>query len=300
MTQRIRTSPSLAQFLKRAANAGRQGRDALVDPVSTSAGRDCILVIAAIAVATMLGDGAAIAIGLALFAAGLPHGFIRGAQANPRLTSALYWFAYVSAAAVVLAGFLIAPIALLMTFLAFSLVHFSISDALRSKAANLAIAALAVGGSALFQPTATAAMLGLAAGEYVPAMMLNALAIFGGVGVLVACVLACLEPRQHWTMLLAIAIVALLQPVLAVGAIFYLYHAAPIQRRSALDRTSDVHFTILLIAIALCFGVWLAGFYFGPSSDLQIKVVAAGAIAIVFPHLIEDLLDRAAIKSGAD
>jgi len=260
--------------------------------------RDWTIAGTGIALAVLLGETASILVGLALFAAGLPHGFIRGTSRNPRLSSPFYWAGYVVAGALTFAAFLVTPLVALAAFLALSLWHFAMSDALGSRSANAAIAGLAVGGSALFRPDATGAMLGYVAGRPLPEAILDVLAVPGAAGAIMALALIARKPGEHWPLSLAIAVVAGVHPVLAVGAIFYLYHAARIQARLEAARSTWIFPLILVgaLSFALAGSQTLAAI--SSPGPAMIAIASAAAIAIIVPHLIEDLIDRGTAGFG--
>lgn len=250
-----------------------------------------IIVVVAIVIGALGSEPIAIAIGLAFFAAGLPHGFLRGTRSNPRLRSAGYWAAYLLAAAFVLTMFLVAPIIALCGFLGLSLIHFASSDAHRDRLFNGAVGCLAVGGSALFQPSTTAAMFAAVAGQGLSPTLIGAIAIFGMAGVLLTLALSIENPRRYRALLLATGFVALLHPVLAVGAIFYLFHAAPIQRRAHLaPAPSLARYLVAAWAVLCVIGSGLA-LIAVTYAGVSVGLASATAIALVTPHLLEDYID---------
>ena len=252
---------------------------------------DWIVALLALAIGALGGETVSIAVGLAFFTAGLPHGFVRGTRSNPRLKRVWYWIAYLLGAALVVAAFLLAPIAALAAFLALSLVHFAMSHAHGDRLFNLAIGLLIVGGSALFQPSGTAAMLSAVAGQPVPPLLMSALVFAGAAGTALSALLCLSEPKRHASLIVAVGLMAALHPVLAVGGVFFLYHAAPIQHRAASAFGKSP--ALMLGAAVIALSVSALAFEFSgiQPSVFQIAIASACAIALITPHLFEDLID---------
>ena len=254
--------------------------------------------IAAFILTAMLGGALpSIALGIALFAAGLPHGFMIGGELNKRLQKPLYWAGYVLAAGLAFWAFIAAPVASLAVFLTASFVHFGTSDAgSPSGGSNWVIACLAIGGSALFQPETTRAMFGAITGSAIPDLLMTLCAIGGALGSVAAIGLAVHEPKSHARLLGALGLVAFAHPVLAVGAVFFLFHASPVQHRFALNTRAGWHTGLCLAFLASSLA---SAALVGPSLQSAltpqsgwIALIAAGGIALIIPHLIEDAFDR--------
>lgn len=255
--------------------------------------RDALIIAAAMLLTAGLGESAKIAAGIALFAASLPHGLMREGKLNPRLGAPSYIALYIAAAGASLAAFLLAPHTALAGFLALSLAHFAASDALASRLANLTVGLLAIGGSAFFQPGPTAAMLGAVIGAPIPDAFVAVLRAAGLAGALAAGAAALRGEWQAGWLVCALALVAALQPVLAVGAVFYLFHAAPIQRRGfgAAGRKAQP----IMLAAALLAASGIAQFAprLAQSNPDTLALVCAAGLALFVPHLLEDASDKA-------
>ena len=200
--------------------------------------------------------------------------------------------AYIVVGIAVAGLFLALPLAGLVLFLALSAWHFARSDCRMGQAARLAIAALAIGGSALFQPQTTAQVFTAAMGEPAPVLLVRLLALAGVAGAGAALYALFRNQRGCGEAMLALGATALLHPVLAVGLVFLLGHALPIQRRqlrrygSAAVTRAVLWPTLLAIAGAalLAAGV-LSGW-------LALPVAAALAFGLATPHMLTDRLER--------
>lgn len=228
------------------------------------------------------GPAWAIAGGISLFIAGLPHGAFAGDGrfliAEPR-----YVLRYLLAGAVVAAAFLAVPVAALGVFLGLSAWHFLHEPAAGRWLRRGAIAALAVGASALIRAGETQAVFSALCGSPVPAALMNALAAVGIAGYVLAALALARKPGDLalWVM---IASPVLFHPVLATGLIFMLGHAGPVtaaimqqagrgwQLGLALGGSSVLLAAMVVLVLPPPLG-WVPWF-------------AAGALAVVVPHLL--------------
>ena len=248
------------------------------------------LVLAALA--QIAGGALPVILGLAMFLAGLAHG--AGEEEDGRIASLspVLVAAYLVVGASVAALFLAAPLAGLALFLALSAWHFTHSDGSFGQFARAAIAALAIGGSALFRPRGTRETFELVTGGHVPEAMIATLAIAGGLGLVLA--VASLWKNQRGCGEAALAALAVLafEPVLAVGTIFLVGHALPVQRRqiarygvSAVWRAVALPTAVATVgAVALIVAVG-AGL-------LTLEIAIALAFGLATPHMLTERLER--------
>ena len=231
-------------------------------------------------------------LGLALFALGLAHG--AGDEQDGRLAS----FTLVHAAAYIMVGlavaglFVAAPLYGLALFFALSAWHFARSECHFHLASRLAIAGLAIGGSALLRPAETAHVLTFVTGTDVPRNFLRFLAVAGGFGIVCAAYAFATNRRGFGHTIVAALAVWLLHPVLAVGLVFLTAHALPVQERqlrayggSDVARAVAVPTVIALVGgtgIALAVGTgWLSA-----------QLAAALAFGMATPHMLTERLER--------
>ena len=242
--------------------------------------------LALAAAVQLAGTGPAIALGLAFFIAGLPHGAAdddgrRIARWKP-LGIAVYLLVAASLALFALAQ----PLAALVVFLLLSAWHFATHE---PGLYGWAIGLTAIGGSALWQGEATAAVFAAVTGAPVPGAMMMALAAVGGTGLVLAALSARRDPAGS---VLLLAAPALLHPVLAVGLIFLAAHAAPVlasqmQRYGVGNVARAVWPTAL--AAALGSAALIAAVLLGWTA---LPLAAAFAIALATPHMLLDRLDE--------
>lgn len=142
--------------------------------------------------------------------------------------------AYIVIGAGFAALFVMAAEIAITLFFALSAWHFSQEHSGFGRVTRLAIAALAVGGSALFRPETTAWVIATLVGSTVPDALMMALAVVGGAGSIFAGISVVQRDTgwQHAAVCLLAAI--LFDPVLAVAYIFLIGHAWPIQRAQIL------------------------------------------------------------------
>ncbi len=242
--------------------------------------------------AQLIGGMVPVVIGLIFFMIGFPHGAGDENDGTMRAFSISHIGAYLMAATALAALFLIMPLAGLLMFFALSAWHFARSDVSMADPVRWAIAALSIGGGVLFRPAETTQVLGALAGSEIPPGLAIILAIVGaaGTGLAIWAMLARLKGSGH--AFFALAVTAICHPVLAVGCIFLLCHAVPVQtqqvHRYGLDavRKAVVFPTIIAItggaAIAVC--VW--------SGWVSLQLASAMAIGVATPHMLTERLDR--------
>ena len=245
----------------------------------------CCAVAAAIAAAA-LGEQVGVAVGLGFFAAGLSHGAAEESREQISRIGLPQAIAYLLIAAAV-AGLLLAqPMAGLTLFLALSGWHFVQDEGGFGLASRYALAGLTVGGSALFQPEATSQVFSALMGQEVHPSVIPALAVVGAGGAL--CLLPAIHRREAGAgiAILSLAAVAALSPVLAVGLVFLIGHAAPVQS-AQIERygLSAVRNAVLLPTVIAMGGAVLlvAGVFL---SLVPLPIAAALAIGLATPHML--------------
>ena len=232
-------------------------------------------------VAQAAGPASAIAAGLALFIAGLPHGaFDEGGRLliHPR-----YVLRYLGAGLLAAVAFLTAPVLTLALFLALSAWHFLHEPAAGAWLRRVAVACLAIGGSALWRPSETAAVFAALCGTAIPPGAMIALAVIGGAGLLAALGRLAFHPRDVplWVM---VASPALLHPVLATGMIFMLGHAGLVSSALIQQRSWG---WLQVGAVVVGSTLLAAGAVFAfPLPTIYLPYAAAAALAIIIPHLL--------------
>lgn len=249
------------------------------------------LLLAAILVELLL-PGLAVWLGLPCFVLGFPHGAAdeQGGVFTAYRTERIG--AYVLVAASVGALYLVQPLVGLTLFFALSAWHFAREGEHGSAAGSWAVALLAIGGSMVFQPRATTSILSAATGTSVPELYAMVLAAVGALGVVLAIAAASRAQSRAFEALLAVAAVALLHPVLAVGIIFLGTHALPVQRsqivrygpQTVRDAVGITSIAAMIGAVVIAWAV-IQGL-------IQIPVAAAVAFGLATPHMITDRLDK--------
>ncbi|MEW4448769.1 Brp/Blh family beta-carotene 15,15'-dioxygenase [Qipengyuania sp. JC766] len=250
----------------------------------------CVLLAAVVAL--LVGGAAPTALGLALFVAGLAHGAGDEGGGRIRQFTLIHAAAYLIVGAAVTFLFLVAPLAALAMFLILSAWHFARDGAGSEPVARLAIALLAVGGSAVFRPAETAALFDLVLGIGTPAIFMRAVAAAGVAGVGLG-LFAIVRARDNLAPIaLAIASVALFPPVLGVALVFLLCHALPVQRRqietygmAAFRKAVALPVMLASAGAILLAAACLAGF-------LSVPLAAAIAFGLATPHMLTERLDH--------
>ena len=249
-----------------------------------------VALLAVCTAVSLLGTGAAIAMGLALFLAGFAHG------AGDEQAGTLRPFALAPAAAYVVAGlavaalFLALPLAGLTLFLLLSLWHFARSgrgDAI----GRAAFACLAVGGSALLRMDETSSVFAALLGSAPPHGWMLALAATGAAGLTLS-VATFVRGRFDAALAATLVAVALLHPVLAVGFAFAVGHAFPLQGsqirrygwRDVIAAQGPTASIALLGALAMAALVL--------SGHLPLPWAAALAFGMATPHMLSERLER--------
>ena len=244
------------------------------------------------AVAQIAGGIWTTAAGLLFFILGFAHGAgdeNDGAIARITIIHAL---AYLVAGAAVAGLFLAAPLAGLVLFLVLSAWHFARSDCALAPLTRYAIAGLAVGGSALFRQGETAAVFAFVTGADVPSAIIRILALLGGLGAISAGVALVRSDRGFGHAVVALAAAVLLHPVLAVGLIFLVAHAIPVQQRQlatygrgAVVRAVAVPSIVATIGALLIAGMVMYGILAAP-------IAIALAFGMATPHMLTERLER--------
>ena len=249
--------------------------------------------LALAAAVQLAGTGPAIALGLAFFIAGLPHGAAddngrRIARWKP-LGIAVYLLVAASLALFALAQ----PLAALAAFLLLSAWHFAAHE---PGWHGLAIGATAIGGSALWQGEATAQVFAAVTGAPVPGAVMLPLAMFGAAGVGLA--LGSIRRKPAGALVL-LGAPALLHPVLAVGLIFFAIHAAPVLAGQLRDYGTTKVIRAAwptALAAALGSGALIAAVMLG---WVPLPLAAALAISLATPHMLLDRLGAPSQKPAS-
>ena len=242
-------------------------------------------------IAQLAGQAAAIWTGLALFLLGFAHGAAEEAGDTLRAPAPATIAFYLVTGAAFAALYLALPLVGLAAFLTLSCWHFARSETGLSPLANAAIALLSIGGTALFQPAATAAIFAAMIGAAPPLWFMLLLAFAGAAGVL----LALISLRKATTPLIATAACVLFHPVLAVGTIFVAAHALPVQAAQARQSgwRTVLHAQAPATLASLVGSAALVALYLTGNAPLDWLVAAALGMAI--PHVLVDGLEFSAV-----
>jgi len=250
------------------------------------------VVVALAVIAQFAGVSFAICLGLVFFVLGLSHG--AGDEQDDTLASftLVHAAAYVVIGAAVAGLFLVEPLGGLALFFALSAWHFSRSDCRFDQTTRIAIAGLAIGGSALFRANETAAVLSFVTGEDLPTNFLRFLALAGIVGAGFALYAFINGRRGFGHAVVAGLSTAFLQPVLAVGLIFLIAHALPVQERqiATYGRKRVLRAVALPTAIAT-FGAAAVAIAVAVGA-LPTQVAVALAFGMATPHMLTERLER--------
>ena len=247
-----------------------------------------VLPVAAAVVGELAGGTASTLVSLGLFAAGVLHGAAEEDEGGIYRYSAAHAAGYVAFAAGIAALYLAAPVAGLAAFLILSAWHFADGRCDFCPASRYAIAGVAIGGSALFMPTQTAAVFATITGQPVPDFLVQILAFAGMAGM--ACAAYAIVRRQSGAGYAIIAVLAamLAGPVMAVALIFFVAHAAPVQRRQiARHGLKEVLSASLATGILALLGT-LALVALAWSGMIAIPVAVAIAFGMATPHMLTD------------
>ena len=241
-------------------------------------------------VAQAISTPAAIGLGLAYFAIGIAHGAADEQDGRIARFGVLSAAAYIVSGLAITALFVIAPLAGLTLFLALSAWHFARSVE-GARLRGIALAALATGGSMLFHFAQTSEIFTALTGSAIPAGWLYFWAMAGAAG-LAAAIARLLRKPDDYTIWLAVFAVGLLHPVLAVGTVFLIGHAMPVQGKQidAYGRSAVVSAqapaTIAALAGA---GALVLLWHF----DLvPLALLAAAAFGFATPHMLAERLER--------
>lgn len=237
-----------------------------------------------IAAASLQMTGAvwAVAGGLALFVAGLPHGAFDH-TGRALLNRKQYVIRYLLAGLLAGLAFLWQPVAALAAFLLASAWHFTFDHSAGTALRRSAIALIAIGGSALFRPAETQAVFAALCGAVIPAPVMIVLAVCGVAGYAMAARVLLRRLRDPALWLVAASPV-LFHPVLATGLIFWVGHAGPLTSRLARLRnwTPGTWLALGGAAAAATAAIMLAV----PVAPALLPLFAAGAVALITPHLL--------------
>ena len=248
--------------------------------------------LAAAVVAQLAGGMVPVILGLALFAAGLAHGAGDEQAGAIRPFGPVHAAAYVAVGLAVAGLFLTVPLAGLLLFLALSAWHFARSDCAFAREARWATAALATGGSALFRPGETAQVFAAVLGDAPPEPFMLPLAVVGAGGIAAALYALATNRRGCGEAVLALGATALLHPVLAVGLVFLVGHAIPIQRRQLARYGADaVWRAVALPTLIALVGTGVLALA-SVSGGLPLTVAAALAFGLATPHMLTERLER--------
>ncbi|NVD44964.1 Brp/Blh family beta-carotene 15,15'-dioxygenase [Qipengyuania atrilutea] len=244
------------------------------------------------AIAQISGGIAPLVLGLVLFAAGLSHGAGDEQRGLMKRFGLIQAAAYLVVGAAVAGLFLAEPLAGLALFLALSAWHFARSDCAMGPLARGAIAALATGGSALFRPRETTEVFEAVIAHSVPGIFMDLVALAGIAGCVLVVISLVRNERGCGEALIALAATALLSPVLAVGLIFLVGHAIPIQRRqiAAYGQRTVWKAVALPTLIAFAGGAGLA--VLTATCRLELELAAALAFGLATPHMLTERLER--------
>ncbi|MEE4201480.1 Brp/Blh family beta-carotene 15,15'-dioxygenase [Erythrobacter sp.] len=252
--------------------------------------RTALVLLAIASLAEGMGGAASMIVAAAFFLAGLAHGTLveRGgalfATSNPEATG------YLVVAAAIAAFWLAAPLLGLALFLSLSAWHFAGEEA-ESPLATRAIALIAVGGSALFQPEATRAVFADLTGAAIPPLFLWGVAAAGAVGVVMVLLTAVRREPPAILGVLALTAVAWLSPVLAVAFVFLALHALPVTSRLfdlyGVQSTFEASAPATLLALT---GMGALALALG-SGVLDSASAAALLIGLATPHMLVDRLE---------
>ena len=241
--------------------------------------------------AEVSGDRFAIWTGLALFLAGLPHGAGDEQDGQLRRISLAHALCYLLVGGAVTGLFLILPIAGLSLFIGLTGWHFARSECGLSPINRYAIAGLAIGGSALFQPQATQNIFADVIAAQIPSIYVGILAISGLLGAGLALWAMVRRERGLGYSLLALGAVVLTHPVLAVGLIFLTAHAIPVQQRQAAAYgkgrvLSAVAIPTFLAVSGAALMIW------GVTVDaITVTVAVALSVGMATPHMLTERLE---------
>ena len=229
--------------------------------------------------------------GLALFLAGLPHGAGDEQDGQLRRISLAHALGYLMVGGAVTGLFLILPIAGLSLFIGLSGWHFARSECGLSPNNRYAIAGLAIGGSALFQPEATRNVFADVIAAQMPSVYVGVLAISGLLGIGFALWAVAKRERGFGHSLLALGAVALMHPVLAVGLIFLTAHAIPVQQRQAASYGKDSVLSAVAIPTVLAVS-GAAIMIWGVMADaITVPVAIALSMGMATPHMLTERLE---------
>ncbi len=230
----------------------------------------------------MAGAVWAVAGGLALFVAGLPHGAFSH-TGRALLNRKPYVIRYLLAGLLAGLAFLWQPVAALAAFLLASAWHFTFDHSSGATLRRSAIALIAIGGSALFRPTETQAVFAALCGSAIPAPVMIVLAVCGVAGYAMTARVLLKRPRDPALWLVAVS-PALFHPVLATGLVFWVGHAGPLTSRLARLRnwTPVTWLALGGAAVAATAAIILAL----PLAPAFLPWYAAAAVGLIAPHLL--------------
>ncbi|WP_279349365.1 Brp/Blh family beta-carotene 15,15'-dioxygenase [Erythrobacter litoralis] len=242
--------------------------------------------------AQIAGPSWSTAAGLLFFVLGLAHG--AGDENDGRIAriTVTHAAAYLVAGTAVAGLFLVEPLSGLVLFLALSAWHFARSDCALAPITRYAIAGLAVGGSALFRQSETLSIFEFVTNDAVPSAFIRLLAVIGGGGAVCAAMALLKSRRGFGHAIVALTATVLLHPVLAVGLVFLVAHAVPVQQRqiAAYGRSAVIRAVAIPSAIATVGAAAIMGLV--TSGLLALPYAVALAFGMATPHMLTERLER--------
>lgn len=242
--------------------------------------------LAGVTMVQLVGTQAATAAGLALFLLGISHGAGDENGGAIRPWSALQIAAYLFVGLALTAFTIAAPLTGIVAFLMLSAWHFATSDAGAGRIVHFATAGLAIGGSALFRPQETAAVLGSLTGSPLPDAVMLVLACGGAIGA--GCAMVAIATGVPGRLCAGACLLAavIFSPVLAVGFIFFVGHAWPIQLRQIESYGPTATLRAVRWRTLAAFSGNLALIGAVLAEWLTLPIAAAVAIGMATPHML--------------
>ena len=235
---------------------------------------------------------AAIWLGLVFFLFGLAHGAGDEQDGDIGPIGLLHAAAYLIIGGAVAGLFLIVPLCGVALFFGLSAWHFFRSERRFAPYSRVAIAGLAVGGSALFRPDETTAVLSFVTGSTIPDLFSRVLAIVGATGASSGLIAVVKRSSGSGHAVVALLATAMLQPVLAVGLVFLIAHAIPVQERqiNAYGAARVARAVALPTALASVGAIVIA--LAVTNGLIEPYLAVALAFGMATPHMLTERLER--------